>query len=388
MNPPWKAALTEANLSIFSMNLQNHYAGKKILVTGHTGFKGSWMTQWLRLLGAQVYGYALNPPTDPALFDQLSLTDEITHKVADIRDQEAVKAYLEAVEPDIIFHMAAQPLVRDSYVKPLETVEVNTLGTAYLLDAVRQIGRSVSVVCITTDKCYSNQEWLFGYRENDTMGGYDVYSSSKGAAELLIDSWRNSFFNVANLSDHGIQVASVRAGNVIGGGDWAKDRIVPDCMRALSRQEAIEVRNPTATRPWQHVLEPVGGYLHLGAMMMDPERDPKERAKLCSGFNFGPLVTSNQPVRVLADKIVEVWGHGQWIDVSNPNDLHEASLLQLTIEKAFHVLGWFPRWDFDATVRYTTEWYREVLVNKVSPKEKMIEQIHAYEATGVPVPAT
>lgn len=344
------------------------------------------MTQWLCRLGADVYGYSLHPPTDPALFDQLGLAEEITHKVADIRDKEAIKAYIEEVEPDIIFHMAAQPLVRYSYEHPLETVEVNTLGTAYVLDAVRQIGRPVSVICITTDKCYSNQEWLFGYRENDMMGGYDVYSSSKGAAELLIDSWRNAFFNVAKLADHGIQVASVRAGNVIGGGDWAKDRIVPDCMRALSREEAIEVRNPIATRPWQHVLEPVGGYLHLGAMMMDPERNLKERAKLCSGFNFGPLVTSNQPVRVLTDKIVEVWGSGTWVDVSDPNALHEASLLQLTIEKAFHVLGWFPRWDFNATVLHTTQWYKEVLVNGASPKEKMIEQIHVYESTGVPAP--
>ena len=344
------------------------------------------MAQWLLMMGADVYGYSLAPPTEPALFDQLNLADEINHKVADIRDQATLEAYVAEVQPDIIFHMAAQPLVRYSYEHPLETVEVNTLGTAYVLDAVREIGRPTTVICITTDKCYSNQEWLFGYRENDAMGGYDVYSSSKGAAELLIDSWRNSFFNPSKLEEHQIQVASVRAGNVIGGGDWAKDRIVPDCMRALHAGKPIDVRNPVATRPWQHVLEPVGGYLHLGAMMMDPQRSIAEKAKLCSGFNFGPLVTSNQPVSVLASKVVEYWGEGSWVDVSDPNAVHEASLLQLTIEKVFHMLGWFPRWDFDATVKYTTEWYRDVLVDGASPKEKMIEQIGAYSAQKMPVP--
>jgi len=368
------------------MNLPSYYQGKKVLLTGHTGFKGSWMAQWLRLLGADVYGYAMEPATDPSLFDQLELAEEITHKIADIRDKETLKAYVAEVEPDIIFHMAAQPLVRYSYEHPLETVEVNTLGTAYLLDAVREIGRPTHVVCITTDKCYHNQEWLFGYRENDAMGGYDVYSSSKGAAELLIDSWRNSFFHPSKLDQHGIFVASVRAGNVIGGGDWAKDRIVPDCMRALSRGEAIEVRNPVATRPWQHVLEPLNGYLHLGAMLMDSSQALTRKAHLCSGFNFGPLVTSNQPVRVLADKIIEHWGEGRWVDTSDPEALHEASLLQLTIEKAFHVLGWFPRWDFDTTVKHTTEWYREVLVQGASPKDKMIDQIRQYESQRMPLP--
>ncbi len=368
------------------MDLKVYYTGKKVLVTGHTGFKGSWMTQWLLLLGAEVYGYSLTPLTQPALFDQLNLVDEINHKVADIRDQNTLEAYIAKVEPDIIFHMAAQPLVRYSYEHPIETVEVNTLGTAYVLDAVRKLERPVTVICVTTDKCYSNKEWIHGYRENDPMGGYDVYSSSKGAAELLIDSWRRSFFHPDRLEEHQIQVASVRAGNVIGGGDWAADRIVPDCMRALAKKQSIEVRNPVATRPWQHVLEPVGGYLHLGAILLDPQRSIREKAQICSGFNFGPLVTSNQPVRILVDKIIEYWGQGSWVDASNPNAVHEASLLQLTIEKTFHMLSWFPKWDFEATLKHTTEWYKAVLVDGESPKQKMIEQIEAYSTTRISVP--
>jgi CDP-glucose 4,6-dehydratase len=235
------------------------------------------------------------------------------------------------------------------------------------------------VILVTSDKCYSNREWLFGYRENDPMGGHDVYSASKGAAELLIDSWRMSFFHPSRLAEHGVMVASVRAGNVIGGGDWARDRIVPDCVRALLKSEAIAVRNPTATRPWQHVLEPLGGYLQLGAMLLNPTRPPKERARLCTGFNFGPLLRSNQPVRVLVDRAIDAWGSGSWEDLSDPNAPHEAQLLQLTIEKAYHMLGWMPCWDFDATVRRTVGWYRDVTVRGASPRDTTIEQIRQYE---------
>jgi CDP-glucose 4,6-dehydratase len=348
-------------------------------VTGHTGFKGAWLTQWLLLMGARVYGYALEPPTSPALFEQLALAEDVEQERADIRDFARFKAFLDSAKPDIVFHLAAQSLVRDSYQRPLETAEVNTLGTACVLDAVRQSGLPMAVILVTSDKCYSNQEWLFGYRENDPMGGHDVYSASKGAAELLIDSWRMSFFHPSRLADHGVMVASVRAGNVIGGGDWAKDRIVPDCVRALSKGEAIEVRNPTATRPWQHVLEPLGGYLQLGVALLDPARTPSEKAHFCTGFNFGPLLPSNQPVRVLTERAIAAWGSGAWEDRSDPSAPHEAQLLQLTIEKAYHMLGWLPCWDFDVTVRHTIEWYRDVLLRGASAKELTKEQIRQYE---------
>ncbi|MGM0813024.1 MAG: CDP-glucose 4,6-dehydratase [Pseudomonadota bacterium] len=361
------------------MKLKAEYADKKVLVTGHTGFKGAWLTQWLLMMGARVYGYALEPPTSPALFDQLGLGEDIEEERADIRDFARFRAFLERVKPDIVFHLAAQSLVRDSYQRPLETAEVNTLGTAYVLEAVRQVGLSMTVILVTSDKCYSNQEWLFGYRENDPMGGHDVYSASKGAAELLIDSWRMSFFHPSRLAEHGVLVASVRAGNVIGGGDWAKDRIVPDCVRALLKGEAIEVRNPTATRPWQHVLEPLAGYLQLGALLLDPSRPLDERARFCAGFNFGPLLPSNQPVRVLTERAIDAWGSGSWRDLSDPHAPHEAQLLQLAIEKAYHMLGWIPCWDFDATVRRTIEWYRDVMVLCASPSDTTMQQIRRYE---------
>lgn len=367
------------------MDIKTQYRGKKVLVTGHTGFKGGWLTQWLLMMGAKVYGYALDPPTEPALFDQLGLSGEIAHQLADIRDFAAFKGYLDEVEPDIVFHMAAQSLVRESYERPLETVEVNTLGTAHVLDAIRQAGRPLVVIVVTSDKCYSNREWLFGYREEDRMGGYDVYSSSKGAAELLIDSWRTSFFHPAKLAGHGVMLASVRAGNVIGGGDWAKDRIVPDCVRALSQGQVISLRNPLATRPWQHVLEPLSGYLRLGAVLLDPARPATEKSKYCSGFNFGPLLASNQSVRALAEKVIEAWGSGSWADCSDPDAVHEAQLLQLTIEKAYHMLGWLPCWNFDVTVRRTMGWYREVLVNSANPKDATMAQIAEYEAAAAAI---
>jgi len=361
------------------VKLEAAYAGKKVLVTGHTGFKGAWLTQWLMMMGARVYGYALEPPTTPALFDQLGLGADIEEERADIRDFAQFSAFLDRVKPDIVFHLAAQSLVRESYRSPLETAEVNILGTANVLDAVRQGELPLVVILVTSDKCYSNQEWSFGYRENDPMGGHDVYSASKGAAELLIDSWRMSFFQPSRLGDHGVMVASVRAGNVIGGGDWAQDRIVPDCVRALLKGEAITVRNPNATRPWQHVLEPLGGYLHLGATLLDLERPLGAKARYCTGFNFGPLLPSNQPVRVLTERAIDAWGSGSWKDLSDPNAPHEAQLLQLTIEKAFHMLGWQPRWDFSATVRHTMDWYRDVMVHSANPAAITMAQIQQYE---------
>jgi CDP-glucose 4,6-dehydratase len=362
------------------VRLRDIYVGKKVLITGHTGFKGSWLTQWLLMLGAKVYGYALDPPTKPALFDQLALGGDVSDQRADIRHFDEFLSYIRDVNPEIIFHMAAQSLVRESYERPLETVEINTLGTAYLLDAIRQAGQPLVAIMVTSDKCYSNREWVFGYREDDPMGGFDVYSASKGTAELLIDSWRMSFFPPTSLSEHGIRVASVRAGNVIGGGDWAKDRIVPDCIRALSKGKAVNVRNPLATRPWQHVLDPLSGYLELGALLLDEDIPSEQKAIFCSGFNFGPTVSSNRSTEVLVEKIIASWGEGSWEDRSDPNAAHEAHLLQLSIDKAYHMLHWQPTWDLDAAAHRTVEWYRKTLADPACAKQTTMDQIATYEA--------
>ncbi len=351
------------------------YSGKKVLVTGNTGFKGSWISQWLLQLNAEIWGYALEPPTEPALFNQLELGKEIRHIHGDVRHFAAIKDCLQQVKPDIIFHMAAQSLVRESYLTPLATMETNVMGTANLLEAVRQLKLSTVIVIITSDKSYENQEWLFSYRENDPLGGYDPYSASKGAAEIVASSWRRSFFNPAAYKEHGVKVATVRAGNVIGGGDWAKDRIVPDCIRSLQNNEPIRVRNPFATRPWQHVLEPLGGYLLLGAKLLNSEE--KDLAKYCSAFNFGPLISSNKNVKILVEEIIKCWGNGSW-DYNKEEALHEASLLNLTIDKAYHLLEWHPLWDFKTTIEKTISWYKESFSNSVRVKELTSQQISAY----------
>ena len=337
------------------------YRGKSVFVTGHTGFKGSWLCEWLLSLGAQVHGFALEPPTELALFDQLGLAKRITsHAVGDIRDREALARSVAAANPDFVFHLAAQPLVRLSYREPVETFDTNVMGTVNLLEAVRQHAikqsnnqtiKQCSVVCITTDKVYENNESGRAYKETDPFGGYDPYSASKGACEIAIASYRRSFFNdPANP----VWVASARAGNVIGGGDWALDRIVPDCMRALDRGETIPVRNKVSTRPWQHVLEPLGGYLTLGAALATRTRF----GDYASGFNFGPDPSANRTVK---DLVTEILKHreGKWEDRSDPKAVHEAGLLNLDIAKAREVLGWAPRWDFETTVAKTVEWYGE-----------------------------
>lgn len=338
-----------ANNDVFSI-----YKNKKVLITGNTGFKGSWMTMWLLKLGADLTGFSLEPPTNPSVYDQLELSGNVNQYIKDIRTYSDVKTCLEETQPEIIFHFAAQPLVRESYEIPLETFDINVMGTVNLLEAVRELKLKTRVVCITSDKSYENQEWLMGYREDDPLGGHDPYSASKGAAELVISSYRRSFFNPGTIDTHGVKIASVRAGNVIGGGDWAKDRIVPDCIRSLVNKEDIFVRNPYATRPWQHVLEPLGGYLLLGAKLFDESVD---HTLYCDAFNFGPLISSNRNVETLVKEILKNWGEGSWYH-EEIEAVHEASLLNLSIDKAFHLLEWQPIWDFENTVKQTVDWYK------------------------------
>ena len=346
------------------------YRSRRVFVTGHTGFKGAWLCEWLLSLGAEVHGFALEPPTTPALFDQLGLASRLaTHKIGDIRNRAALAEALVAADPDFVFHLAAQPLVRLSYREPVETFASNVMGTVHVLDVCRRLSRPCAVVCITTDKVYENNESGRAYRETDPYGGYDPYSASKGACEIAIASYRRSFFaDPANP----IWVASARAGNVIGGGDWALDRIVPDCMRALDRGEAIPVRNRVSTRPWQHVLEPLGGYLELGSALATRTRFPE----YASGFNFGPDPSAN---RTVADLVAEILKHraGSWEDRSDPNAVHEACLLNLDIAKAREILGWRPRWNFETTVAKTVEWYVKTAEGK-SIVETTREQIAEY----------
>ena len=355
--------------------MSDFWQSKKVLVTGHTGFKGAWLCQWLLQLGAEVRGISLAPNTNPSLFEQLDLVSHLDHQIGDIRDRQLMQQLVTDWQPEIVFHMAAQPLVRRSYVEPVETWDTNVMGTINVLEALKHLKNPCVAVCITTDKCYENREWLYGYRENDSLGGHDPYSSSKAAAELAIASWRNSFFSKSHIS-----VASVRAGNVIGGGDWAEDRIVPDAMRSLSLGEAIPVRNPRATRPWQHVLEPLGGYMLLAQKIY--ESKDLNKAKLCSAFNFGPRLDSNRPVKDLIETILQHWS-GSWSDRSNPDAVHEANLLNLVTDKAFHLLGWQPKWDFERTIKETVSWYREA--NQISLEstkqfqELTIKQIESYQ---------
>ncbi len=402
------------------------YAGKRVLITGHTGFKGSWLAEWLIALGAEVTGFALSPPTQPSLFDQLGLVSRLRHVVGDVRDLTAVCRVLDETKPDFVFHLAAQPLVRLSYDQPVETYATNIMGTVNVLEALRlyqaklkskveafksasgnalKLATStataprsiISAVMITTDKCYENKEWLHSYREEDPMGGYDPYSSSKGAAELVIAAYRRSYFSSSvssassgsacgavglnsslELAPPVVRLASARAGNVIGGGDWALDRIVPDAVRALQSGQSIPVRNKIATRPWQHVLEPLGGYLWLGACLARPEL-ARLPAQLVGGFNFGPELASNRPVGELIGEILKHWP-GSWEDHSDPHALHEATLLNLAIDKSRHVLRWHPVWNFSVTLAETVAWYRQAAAPKADIHALTTAQIASYTA--------
>lgn len=332
----------------------NFYKGKRVLVTGHTGFKGSWLSVWLHGLGAEVMGIALDPYSERDNFVLSGIGRKIEADIrADIRDGKRIKEIFTRYQPEIVFHLAAQPLVRLSYDIPVETYEVNVMGTIHVMEAIRAT-KSVKVgVMITTDKCYDNNEQEEGYVETDPFGGYDPYSSSKGACEVAIQSWRRSFFNPAEYGKkHTVALASVRAGNVIGGGDWAKDRIIPDCIRALETTKIIDIRSPKAVRPWEHVLEPLSGYMLLAQNMW------KAPTEYCEGWNFGPEAESAQTVWEVASAIVENFGYGELKDISDPDALHEANLLMLNINKAKTRLGWKPRLDAKGTAVLTSDWYK------------------------------
>jgi CDP-glucose 4,6-dehydratase len=337
----------------------NIYADKKVLLTGHTGFKGAWLSEWLLQLEAHVTGYSIDCQ-QPSLFDQLNLTQRMDDVRGDVRDPGAVTKLVSALQPDFVFHLAAQPLVRQSYVDPIGTFTTNVTGSINVMEAVRTASFPCAIVMVTTDKCYENRETAHAYRESDPLGGHDPYSASKAAAEIAIDSYRKSFFAVDSPAR--VALASARAGNVIGGGDWGDDRLIPDSIRSLHRQEQIAVRNKRATRPWQHVLDPLSGYLTLGAALWQiidaKTREAAQPNEICSAFNFGPNPESNRPVGSVVDEVLKHWP-GEWIDKSDASAPHEAGLLNLNIDKAERVLQWRPVWDFQHAVAHTVSWYRD-----------------------------
>lgn len=349
----------------------NFFKGKRVLITGHTGFKGSWLAIWLHELGAEVIGVAQDPYTERDNYVLSGIGKKIKADLrADIRNGNRIKEIFREYQPEIVFHLAAQPLVRLSYDIPVDTYETNVMGTIHIMEAIRVTDSVKAGVMITTDKCYENKEQIWGYRENEPMGGYDPYSSSKGAAEIAINSWRRSFFNPEQHAKHGKSIASVRAGNVIGGGDWALDRIIPDCIKALEAGRPIEIRSPKAIRPWQHVLEPLSGYMLLAKKMWD------EPARYCEGWNFGPKLESITPVWDVAQKVVRNYGRGELTDISDPEALHEANLLMLDISKAKFRLDWEPKMNIDECVALTVDWYKRY--RTIPVYELCVEQINKY----------
>jgi len=347
---------------------------KKVLITGHTGFKGSWLCLLLNQLGARIYGYALGPPTKPSLFEEARINDFVSSTISDIRDFDSLRIYIKQVQPEIVIHMAAQALVRESYKNPVDTYSTNVMGTVHLLEACRQTNGIKAIVNVTTDKCYENHEWHWGYRENEPMGGYDPYSNSKGCSELVTSAYRSSFFNVNEYKKHGVALASARAGNVIGGGDWANDRLICDFVRAISKGDEILIRSPFAIRPWQHVLEPLTGYLMLSEKLFT------EGVKFAEGWNFGPDDIDVKNVEWIIKTICKLWGKGASYRVDPHPQPHEANFLKLDCSKSKAELGWFPRWNLEQTLNSIVEWNKARLGNK-DVRKVSEEQIIRYYAT-------
>lgn len=355
-----KSPVESVGMNIDSMNSinQNFWKGKKVFITGHTGFKGSWLCLWLNYLGADVTGYALNPPTHPSLFELAGVDRLVKNVVADVRDRESLTSAMIKTRPEIVIHMAAQPLVRESYKNPVETYEINVMGTINLFEAVKSCNGVKAVINVTTDKCYENKEWVWGYREDEPMGGYDPYSNSKACSELVTSSYRNSFFNPRDYSTHGVAIASARAGNVIGGGDWAADRLIPDCVRSLIEGKKIRIRSPHAIRPWQHVLEPLNGYLMLA------ERLYEDGPKFSEGWNFGPNDDDAKPVEWIVKTLCIKWGNNSGYEIDKGEHPHEANYLKLDCSKAKSRLGWYPRWNLEKAIDKIVEWTQGYLNQK------------------------
>lgn len=347
------------------------FKNKKVIITGHTGFKGSWLTLWLHKIGADVTGISLDPKTKDDAFYAMNIKNSCKDLRIDIRDYTKILEVFNAVQPEIVFHLAAQPLVLESYKNPLYTYSTNVMGTVNILEAVRETKSIRQAVLITTDKVYENREFVWGYRENDPLGGYEPYGTSKAAAEMVIAGYKNSFFASAS-SDHPASVASVRAGNVIGGGDWAENRIVPDCIRAIYKGETILVRNPDAVRPWQHVIEALGGYLLLCKKMGD------EPGKHAQAYNFGPGIDGLKPVKELVDKIINTIGKGSWESIKTVNSHYESGLLALDISKSYVNLGWKPQLSFSETIEWTADWYKDYFGGK-NMNESSLKQLSNYE---------
>lgn len=342
------------------------WQGKRVFITGHTGFKGSWLSLWLQSLGAELTGFALAPNTEPALFDAAQVGCGMRSLIGDVRDFPALLAAVREAQPEIIIHMAAQPLVRYSYEAPVETYATNVMGTVHLLEAARQVGSAKAVVNVTTDKCYENREWVWGYREDEPMGGHDPYSNSKGCSELVTSAYRRSYF-----AGSGLALASARAGNVIGGGDWAQDRLVPDILRAFQAKKPVIVRNPLATRPWQHVLEPLSGYLILAESLYAQGQGVAE------AWNFGPREEDAKPVQWIVDVLVNHWGQGARWQQDTGIHPHEANYLKLDISKAGARLGWQPRWPLPVALKKITDWQQQWLAGQPA-RELCLQQIHEF----------
>jgi CDP-glucose 4,6-dehydratase len=353
------------------------FRGRSVFITGHTGFKGSWLTLWLNRLGARVSGYSLVAPTAPNNFSTSRVRELLaSHTSGDVRDAAQMQGVIEASKPDVIFHLAAQPIVRRSYVDPRLTLEVNVMGTAGILESVRKLRRPCVVIIVTSDKCYENHDSARRHTETDSLGGSDPYSASKAAAEIVVEAYRQSFFRPKDLLKHGVKLASVRAGNVIGGGDWAADRIVPDTVKSAAGNQSVSVRNPKAIRPWQHVLEPLSGYLTLAGRMLQ-DNDPA----LCSGWNFGPNSGEEATVRDVVETLLQSWKSSKWEDASGTIQPHEENMLRLSNDKARKELGWQPRWSFREAVKHAGVWYHRFYSNpSTSTRDLCLQDISDYEA--------